>query len=174
MLVAHTHKGTLCQRSATYLKTDLPTKQVNLPQIHFTSQENTVKVGCNTGQLYGACEIPICNMKAAKRYGVTPTSHTPIFSSARKQKYKSHNINRNSESVHSGRLCRACARVWRWMNLCVDTVGYMYLEDQRTAVLSSLVLLPSHSTCFRCLPHPSSGVHKLQLQPLVQVMNLEM
>jgi len=39
----------------------------------------------------------------------------------------------------------------------------MYLEDQRDAVLSSLlfVVLPSHSTCFGCLPHPSSGVPKL-------------
>jgi len=45
MLVADTHKGTLCESSATYLKTDLPTKQVNLPQIHFRSWENTGKVG---------------------------------------------------------------------------------------------------------------------------------
>jgi len=37
----------------------------------------------------------------------------------------------------------------------------MYLEDQQDAVLSSLYLLPSHTTCFRCLPHPSSWVHKL-------------
>jgi len=38
----------------------------------------------------------------------------------------------------------------------------IYLEDQRDAVLSSLfILLPNHSTCFGCLPHPSSGVHKL-------------
>jgi hypothetical protein len=37
---------------------------------------------------------------------------------------------------------------------------------------SLFILLPSHSTCFVCLPHPSTGVHKLWLQPLVQVMNL--
>ena len=33
---------------------------------------------------------------------------------------------------------------------------------------SLFILLPSHSTCFVCLPHPSSGVHRLQLQPLVR------
>jgi ferredoxin-thioredoxin reductase catalytic subunit len=37
--------------------------------------------------------------------------------------------------------------------------GIYVLDNQRDAVLSSL--LPSHSTCVGCLPHPSSGVHKL-------------
>jgi len=57
---------------------------------------------------------------------------------------------------------------WR-LRAAKDTVyneqrTIIYLEDWRDAVLSNLylfILLPSHSTCFGCLPHPSSGVHKL-------------
>jgi hypothetical protein len=39
-----------------------------------------------------------------------------------------------------------------------------YVTDkQGDAALNSLyfILLPSYSTCFGCLPHPSSGVPKL-------------
>jgi len=36
------------------------------------------------------------------------------------------------------------------------------INVQRDATISSLyfILLQYHSTCFRCHPHPSSGVHK--------------
>ena len=52
---------------------------------------------------------------------------------------------------------------WRFESVRnhIDPTVYI-MNVQRDATISSLyfILLQDHSTCFGCLSHPSSGVHK--------------
>jgi len=44
---------------------------------------------------------------------------------------------------------------------CKDTIIVFGRPTKCSSKQSLFVLLLSHSTCFGCLPHPSSGLHKL-------------